>query len=107
MLTAKKRALTITVPTIWNHDQGSHCTAPQYTAILLAAAVQISVDSNGRALDNILTERPWWSVKYKEVYLHNYTSPRNAHHGLQQYFTFYNQERLRQSLGLYESRLLV
>lgn len=69
-------------------------------AILLAAEVQISMDSKGRALDNIFTERLWRSVKYEEVYRHDYAPPRDAYHGLpKQYFTFYNQERLHQALG--------
>ena len=99
VLTAAKRALTIAVPTIWNHDQGSHFTSPQYTALLLAQEVQISMDSKGRALDNIFTERLWRSVKYEEVYLHDYSAPRDAHQGLARYFTFYNHERLHQALG--------
>ncbi len=100
VLTAAKRALTVAVPTIWNHDQGSHFTSPQYTEILLAEEVQISMDSKGRALDNIFTERLWRTVKYEEeVYLHDYASPRDAHQGLQRYFTFYNTVRPHQSLG--------
>ena len=53
----------------------------------------------GRVLDNIFTERLWRSVKYEEVYLHEYDSPRAARKGLAGYFEFYNQERLHQSLG--------
>ena len=99
VLTAAKRALATAVPTIWNHDQGSHFTSPKYTALLLAEEVQISMDSKGRALDNVFTERLWRSVKYEEVYLHDYASPREARHGLSRYFTFYNHERLHQALG--------
>ncbi|WP_192812046.1 IS3 family transposase [Sulfobacillus thermosulfidooxidans] len=99
VLTAAERALSIASPTIWNHDQGSHFTSPQYTALLLAKEVQISMDSKGRALDNVLTERLWRSVKYEEVYLHDYRSPREARSGLSRYFTFYNYHRLHQSLG--------
>ena len=70
VLTAAQRALTLAVPTIWNHDQGSHFTSPDYTTILLEKGVQISMDHRGRALDNIFTERLWRSVKYEAVYLH-------------------------------------
>ena len=99
VLTTAKRALRVAVPTIWNHDQGSHFTSPKYTALLLAEEVQISMDSKGRALDNVFTERLWRSVKYEEVYLHDYASPRDARQGLSRYFTFYNHERLHQALG--------
>ncbi len=99
VLTAAARALAIAVPTIWNHDQGSHFTSPQYTALLLAKEVRISMDGKGRAFDNIFTERLWRSVKYEEVYLHDYLTPRDARHGLARYFTFYNGQRLHQALG--------
>ena len=44
-------------PQIWNSDQGGHFTSPQYTHLLAAAGVQISMDGKGRALDNIFIER--------------------------------------------------
>ena len=66
---------------------------------LQAKAVQISMDGKGRALDNIFTERLWRTVKYEEVYLHEYEDPRAARRGLAAYFEFYNQERLHQSLN--------
>lgn len=99
VLTAARRALATAVPAIWNHDQGSHFTSPQYTALLLAQEVRISMDGKGRALDNIFTERLWRSVKYEEVYLHDYETPRAAEQGLTQYFAFYTHERLHQSLA--------
>ena len=56
------------------------------------------MDGKGRALDNIFTERLWRSVKYEEVYLHEYTSPKEARAQLQKYFDFYNHKRLHQAL---------
>lgn len=85
-------------PLIWNSDQGSHFTSPQYTDRLLAAEVQISMDGKGRALDNIFTERLWRTVKYEEVYLHDYCTPKQAHTGLAVYFDFYNYRRPHQAL---------
>jgi putative transposase len=99
VLTAVDRALSQTRPLIWNSDQGSHFTSPQYTDRLLAADVQISMDGKQRALDNIFTERLWRTVKYEEVYLHDYASPREARQGLSRYFEFYNQERPHQALN--------
>ena len=86
-------------PLIWNSDQGSHFTSPQYTQRLLAAGVQISMDGKGRALDNIFTERLWRTVKYEEVYLNDYLTPKQARTGLTTYFDFYNDRRLHQALG--------
>jgi putative transposase len=84
---------------IWKSDQGSHFTSPQQLPILRAADVGISMDGRGRALDNIFVERLWRSVKYEEMYLNDYTSPREARHGLARYLTFYNRERPHQSLA--------
>ena len=50
-------------------------------------------------MDNIFTERLWRTVKYEEVYLHDYDSPRQARQGLSRYLTYYNEGRPHQSLG--------
>lgn len=99
VLQAARQALAQATPVIWNSDQGSHFTSPQYLALLEAAQVQISMDGRGRALDNIFTERLWRTVKYEEVYLHSYSSPREARQGLTRYLAFYNQQRPHQALG--------
>ena len=99
VLVAVDRALATHRPTIWNSDQGGHFTSPQYTQRLLAANIQISMDGKGRALDNIFTERLWRTVKYEEVYLHDYQTPKQAHAGLTTYFDFYNYRRPHQSLA--------
>lgn len=99
VLTAVERALSLATPVIWNSDQGSHFTSPRYTSILLERDVKISMDGKNRAIDNIFTERLWRSVKYEEVYLKGYDSPRVARQGLSDYLKFYNEERLHQSLG--------
>jgi putative transposase len=98
VITAVERALSRATPVIWNSDQGSHFTSPQYLQLLHDAHIQISMDSKGRALDNIFTERLWRTVKYEEVYLHDYTSPKEARSLLSKYFEFYNHERLHQAL---------
>lgn len=98
VIEACQRALSMATPVIWNSDQGSHFTSPQYLHLLQEAQVKISMDSKGRALDNIFTERLWRTVKYEEVYLHDYASPKEARHQLGNYFEFYNQKRLHQSL---------
>jgi len=99
VLAAVERALVQATPTIWNSDQGSHFTSPQYLQLLTAAGVQISMDGKGRALDNIFVERLWRTVKYEEVYLRDYASPREARQRLSAYFLFYNEARPHQALG--------
>lgn len=99
VLAAVDRALEMATPDIWNSDQGSHFTSPQYIERLLARDIQVSMDGKNRALDNVFTERLWRSVKYEEVYIRDYASPREAHQGLRGYLEFYNQERPHQALG--------
>lgn len=66
---------------------------------MTAAGVRISMDGRGRALDNVFTERLWRTVKYEEVYLNDYATPREARQALTRYFQFYNQARVHQALG--------
>lgn len=98
VLHAVEGALARATPQMINSDQGSQFTSPQYLEPLLQKQIAISMDGRGRALDNIFTERLWRSVKYEEVYLHEYGSPKEARHGLTRYFDFYNYERPHQAL---------
>lgn len=96
---ALKRALTVGKPEISNSDQGVQFTSKSFTDILEQEKIQISMDSKGRCYDNIFTERLWRSVKYEEVYLKDYHDPLEAYESLKNYFKFYNEKRLHQSLG--------
>ncbi len=98
VLRTVERAFAGAKPEIFNSDQGSHFTSPQYTELLAAAGVKISMDGKGRALDNIFTERFWRNLKYENVYLRDYDSPKAARAGIGEYMEFYNQRRLHQSL---------
>jgi putative transposase len=56
--------------------------------------------SSGKCRDNnIFVERLWRTVKYEEVYLHQYTMVSDARRSLDKYFLFYNMERIHESLG--------
>lgn len=98
VLAAVDQALSQAKPVIWNSDQGSHFTSPQYLDRLKNADIQISMDGKGRAIDNIFTERLWRTIKYEEVYLNEYANPRQARQGLAAYIHFYNHQRLHQAL---------
>ena len=97
-LHALEGALRHGQPQIFNTDQGVQFTSRAYTGRLEQAGIQISWDGRGRALDNIFVERLWRSVKYEEVYLHDYQTVADAHDGLGRYFRFYNHERPHQAL---------
>ena len=96
---ALKEGLEMAVPCIVNSDQGSQYTGQAYTQALLNASVAISMDGRKRALDNIFTERLWRSVKYEDVYIRDYGSPKELRNGLARYFNHYNCQRPHQSLG--------
>lgn len=98
VLSCLKGAFLVAVPEILNSDQGVQMTCREYIDLLQSHEVQISMDHRGRCFDNIFTERLWRSVKYEEVYLKEYSSPRDAILSLREYFNFYNYERLHQSL---------
>lgn len=98
VLETMQRALTQARPHICKSDQGSQFPSPQYTQLLISYDVRISMDRKGRALDNVFTERLWRTIKYEEVYLKEYLSPRDAREGLTNYLRFYNEERVHQSL---------
>ncbi|MBL7220788.1 MAG: transposase [Phycisphaerae bacterium] len=60
----------------------------------------ISVDSAGRAFDNIMVERLGRTVKYKDVYLRDHQTPTRARLGLARYFAYYNHRQRHRNLGL-------
>lgn len=95
---ALRSALRRGRPDIFNSDQGSQFTSEQFTGELAAREIAISMDGRGRCMDNIFIERLWRSLKYEEVYLKDYRSVSEARAGIGNYFRFYNQERLHQSL---------
>jgi putative transposase len=85
-------------PEISNTDQGSQFTSADYTEILLSHQVKISMDSKGRALDNIIIERFFRSLKHEDVYLKEYPSVAEMKAGIAQYMFKYNHERLHEAL---------
>lgn len=92
-------ALRRGTPDIFNSDQGAQFTSLDFTGRLAAQDIRISMDGRGRAFDNIFVERLWRTVKYEEVYLHDYEDVPTAVAGLKRYFRFYNEERRHQSLN--------
>jgi len=57
------------------------------------------MDGRGRVSDSIFVERLYRSVKYEEVYLHEYRSVAEAQAHLGTSFGFYNEERSHEALG--------
>jgi putative transposase len=97
-LEALDQALEVARPDIFNTDQGAQFTSHDFTERLAAAGILISMDGRGRALDNVFVERLWRTVKYEEVYLKDYETPREAMQGLATFFVRYNEWRQHQAL---------
>jgi putative transposase len=91
-------ALALGRPEIFNTDQGAQFTAQAFTGRLEAAGVKVSMDGRGRCLDNVFVERLWRSVKYENVFVRCYETVAELRGGLTDYFAFYNERRLHQSL---------
>lgn len=98
-LSALDAALRRGTPEIFNSDQGVQFTSAGFVDRLASEEIRISMDGRGRCFDNIFVERLWRSVKYEEVYLHDYGTVGDARTGLGHYFPFYNGERLHEALA--------
>jgi putative transposase len=86
-------------PQIFNTDQGSQFTSEIFINLLKNNTIEISMDGKGRAIDNIFIERLWRTVKYENIYLYVYENGVYLYKGLNEYFEFYNNERLHQSIN--------
>ena len=85
-------------PEIFNTDQGSQYTSYIHTQRLKDNGIKISMDSKGRATDNIAIERLWRSVKCERIYLNEYNNIKELKEDLKNYFHFYNHYRFHQTL---------
>jgi len=91
-------ALKINCPETFNTDQGSQYTSMEFIRILLDRGIKVSMDGKGRAIDNVLMERLWRTVKYEDIYIKDYWDGAELHNGMKKYFLFYNTARLHSSL---------
>jgi putative transposase len=85
-------------PEIFNTDQGSQFTSADFTGLLLANAIAISMDGRGAWRDNVFVERLWRSVKHEAVYLRACDSVGEAPASIGRYLDFYNRKRPHSSL---------
>ena len=85
-------------PKIFNTDQGSQYTSYIHTQTLKDNGIIISMDSKGRATDNIAIERFWRSAKVERIYLNEYNSIKELKEDIKNYINFYNYRRFHQTL---------
>ena len=86
-------------PAIINSDQGSQFTSEEWVNLLKDQDILISMTSKGRSNDNGYIERLWRSLKYEQIYLHNYKTIKELKKELPGIIDWYNKERPHQSLN--------
>ena len=86
-------------PEIFNSDQGSQFTSADFTKVLKAAGVRISMDGKRRWMDNVFIERLWRSLKYECVYLRDLGSGIQAQREIGTWIRYYNHERPHSALA--------
>lgn len=87
------------LPEIFNTDQGSQFTSPEWTGRLEGLGIKVSMDGKGRWMDNVFIERLWRSLKYEDIYLKGYATVGDLEEGIRQWFERYNTWRPHQNLG--------
>jgi putative transposase len=86
-------------PEIVNTDQGAEFCGADWIGQVEKMGARVSQDGRGRALDNVMVERLWRTVKYEHIYLRDYPSVPALRSGLGGYFPFYNHKRWHQGLA--------
>ena len=87
------------LPQIFNTDQGSQFTSPEWTGRLEGLGIAVSMDGKGRWMDNVFIERLWRSLKYEDIYLKGYATVGELEQGVRPWFERYNTWRPHQNLG--------
>ena len=94
----KKAIKEYGIPAIINSDQGSQFTSDDYTGLLKSRKIRQSMDGKARWVDNVIIERWFRSLKCEDIYITEYTNPRELRRGICEYVKQYNYERPHQSL---------
>jgi putative transposase len=87
------------LPEIFNTDQGSQFTSPEWTGRLESLGIAVSMDGKGRWMDNVFIERLWRSLKYEDIYLRGYATVGELEAGVARWIERYNTWRPHQALG--------
>ena len=86
-------------PKIFNSDQGSQYTSYEHTQILKENNIQISMNSKGRTIDNIIIERFFRTLKQSNIYISDYQTIKELKEGVKEYIYKYNFKRFHSSLN--------
>jgi putative transposase len=102
-VTALERALAQRQPApglIHHSDQGVQYACREYVAVLEQAGARISMAAKGTPRENAQAESFFRTLKYEEVYLHEYESIHEVKPSVGRFIeSVYNEKRLHSSLG--------
>jgi len=86
------------IPAIVNSDQGQQFSSEVYTQFLKSLLIRQSMDGKARWIDNVIIERWFRSLKWDDIYINEYNSPKELRQGIAEYIRKYNNERPHSSL---------
>jgi putative transposase len=101
LLVLKNAIAKYGMPEIINSDQGSQFTCALWTEYIeneLKGQIKISMDSKGRATDNIFIERFWRTIKRDYVYLYTPENGTELYQGLHTFIDYYNNKKTHQGI---------
>ncbi len=94
------QARTLTPGLVHHSDRGVQYAAADYTELLIAHGIRISMSRVANPYDNAQAERFMRTLKYEEVYLSDYETLSEARASITHFLEeVYNQKRLHSSLG--------
>ena len=86
-------------PEIINSDQGSQFASDEYVAFVKGQGIQISMDGKGRAIDNVIVERFFRTIKYDKLYLESLETGADVQRACNEFIQYYNHKRDHSSIG--------
>jgi putative transposase len=102
-LSALRMALAARTPLaglVHHSDRGSQYASRDYTELLAANQIRISMSRRGNPWDNAACESFMKTLKYEEVYRNEYRDLAEAHASIGEFLEkVYNQKRLHSALG--------
>ena len=93
VISALDKAFNVAKPIILNSDQGCQFTSDEYRQHLKEHGIRQSMDGKSRWADNIMIERWFRTLKYEEIYLNEYDSPKQLREAIAAYVHKYNFDR--------------
>jgi putative transposase len=87
-------------PEIINSDQGSQFTSEEHVSLFKGLeTVRISMDGKGRAINNVIVEQFFRTMKYEKLYIEVPEVAADAYRMRTEFIAYYNCRRDHSSLG--------